>query len=425
MKKCFLYAFAAMAAVSALTSCGDNDDPNVPGSGLEQKSYTSANGLTLSLNGQPVAGKSVTFSPAADGTATITLAGEPFDLSGIFGGETKADQTDPLTFPTSGVLPGSPSTEIKVTLTGDASNCSFEGDGETDYCTFSYQGNASGDALEFALSDVKLKNTSLAGTWELPSLSYIDPDWGYESKNLFNVARAVWKSQKNFSIQLSPDSAPLEMPAGTILQMTLAMPLMQPDEDGNPTMSVADMLALSLNTVTFGEDGSLTARYLDSKTGEMTDAPAGLAQYVVDGDGTLRLFLNPGAIIANAMAPASKSTRAADLTIVVESLLQQLVPMLSNGIPLCYGDAFVNANGDVNPDSAVKAFYLGTKTLKPILTAVAPLFSDKEFVDGIVNSAAQDPAMKDKAPMLSGILTSLPDVINGTETIELGINLKK
>ena len=50
-------------------------------------------------------------------------------------------------------------------------------------------------------------------------------------------------------------------------------------------------------------------------------------------------------------------------------------PMLSNGIPLHYGAALLDPEGNVNEDANVKSFYLGTETLLPILETVKPLFA--------------------------------------------------
>ena len=142
----------------------------MPGSSLEQKTYNGTDALTLNYNGSPLVGKTVTFTPGTGDNATLTLAGEALDVTQIMGMMTRESENPSLALPTAGVLPGSPSLSIPVKLQGDPDNCTFEGSGETDYCTYSYSGSVTEDACEFNLSDVKLKNTSLAGSWTVPAL---------------------------------------------------------------------------------------------------------------------------------------------------------------------------------------------------------------------------------------------------------------
>lgn len=421
MKLKFIYALAIAGALSTFTSCSD-DDP-APGSSLEQKTYSSNEGLTLNLNGAPLIGKTVTFTPGTDGNATVTLAGEPLDPSQIMGMLTRESMIQTLHTP--GVLPGSPSVSIPVELKGDANNCTFEGTNETEYCTYSYSGSVTADNFEFNLSDVKLKNTSLAGTWTVPNF-YDDPENEY-SGNAFNVARVVWDadSMANILFDLGPDMPPyiMKLPISTVLQMALVTPMFNPDEDGNATTNPLQMLNMVLYNVTLSESGDVTAKYLDVKTGEITTAPTGLAQYVVESDNTIRLFLNPAAIIANSVANTKAKTRAADITIIVENLMKEVIPLLSQGIPVKYGPAIADYDGNLSEDAT--SFYLDTKTLLPLLNVFAPLFSDEEFVKSIAEEAAKDPSMAGMAGMLPGILNSLPDIIGSTTKVEIGINLKK
>lgn len=413
MKLKFIYALAIAGALSTFTSCSD-DDP-APGSSLEQKTYSSDD-LTLNFNGAPLIGKTVTFTPGTDGNATVTLAGEQLDPSQIIGMLTRESLIQ--TLHTAGVLPGSPSVSIPVKLNGDANNCTFEGTNETEYCTYSYSGSVTADNFEFNLSDVKLKNTSLAGTWTIPSLKWINPDWGYEEDNLYNVARVNWVAENGIDVGFG-----VPFPISTIVSMALALPLISV---GDEAVSPVVMLTNVLHSVTFAEDGTLTARYVDTKTGETTDAPAGIAQYVITSEGNIRLFLNPAAIIANSvMASKGRSTRAIDVIQLVESLMQQIAPMLSGGVPITYGQAIADRDGNLNEDPNVKSFYLGTETLLPLLKAIAPIFTDEDLVNSLVEEASKDPNMGDMAGMLPNVLSALPGVIETTSVVEIGINLKK
>lgn len=331
----------------------------------------------------------------------------------IGGGATPTADTDSdatLEVPTAGVLPGSATVTIPVALSGDAGECTFSGRGETDYCTFNYSGSANETNMDFNLSDVKLKNTSLVGTWTVPDFE--------ASNNFYEIARVVWKSEKG--VELFPGFA---MPIESIVSMTLLIPMFEPDAEGNPTKNALQMLQASLKDVTFAEDGTLTATYVDHVTGLTVKSPAGIAQYVIDGEGQLRLFLNPAAIIANSAKAAVAKTRALDISLLVEGMMRDLLPMLTEGVPVKYGKAIIDSDGNESND--LTAFYLGTETLLPLLKTIAPIFEDEEFVQSIVEAASKDPAMGSMASMLPGILKALPGIIDSTSQIELGINLKK
>ena len=111
---------------------------------------------------------------------------------------TKADSaTEGLSIPTAGVLPGSPSVVIPVKLEGEADSCTFKGTGETDFCTYSYSGYATPENFKFDLSDVKLKNTSLAGTWTIHPLKVDDEDG---SEYPFNTLHVDWVSEKGIDL---------------------------------------------------------------------------------------------------------------------------------------------------------------------------------------------------------------------------------
>ena len=115
---------------------------------------------------------------------------------------------------------------------------------------------------------------------------------------------------------------------------------------------------------------------------------------------------------------------------VAENLLPKLIPLLSQGFPVNYGPALVpdEVEDDLmvpSTDPNFVSFYLDTNTLLPILKDIAPLLGDDDVVNFIVQAASQDPDMGFMASMLPPILKSLPDVINTTSKVELGLNLQK
>ncbi len=182
------------------------------------------------------------------------------------------------------------------------------------------------------------------------------------NNNAFDQLRVKWQAEKQ--VELMPGYA--ECPVETILGMTFVMPIL-PGEESGKNVSLLQMYTMLLNNVTFGEDGSVTALYtdLDAETPGRAEAPKGLAQYVVADNNTIRLFLDPYAIIKATMTLAR--SRAIDTTAMIEGLLTQLIPMLSNGIPLHHGAALLDRRQRQRGDANVKSFYLGTETLLPIL----------------------------------------------------------
>ena len=178
----------------------------------------------------------------------------------------------------------------------------------------------------------------------------------------------------------------------------------------------------------------MTARYLDTEaeTPAETTSPKGLARYVVKDDNTILLFLDPAAIaVANADVPKKAKTRAdLDIDALLNQVMTEIVPMISNGLPIHYGKSIkLDENGE-NPteidDPNIVSFYLGTETLLPILKMAAPILSDPDMIDAIVAIASQDPTMGGMASMmLPGMLQALPEIVDQTTTVEIGINLTK
>jgi len=421
MKKFFIYVLVAVFYVGCMTSC-DSDDPVVPGEKLVEKSYTSAEGLDLKLNDQPLVGKTITFTPGTGDNATITLEGEKFDINSIIGGvapTTRENANTGLMIPTAGVIPGSPVVNIPIKLTGSGEECTFEGSYETEYCTFNYFGSINAETVHFDISDLKLKNTSLCGTWKVPTFDTYE--WSGVMPAFVN-----WQSNRGIDMGFGGD----ETPIGGIISMALLSGLLDDPFNEDGVISITDILPQVLKEVEFKEDGNIKAKYVDVESGNFEEqiSPDGVAQYVVNGEGKMLLFLNPQQIAAVVVKTATKAfgTRAeADLPTIIEGVLTNLLPMFQNGIPL----EFKRTADPFYPDSLyeepTRGFMLGTSTLLPIVKAFVPLFEDPEFIKGLVEKAKEDPDMAMMAGMLEPILKSLPAIINETTVLEIGINLTK
>jgi len=396
-KNLFYYLFAVICSVTLFTSCSDDDDEKMVNP-VPQTTFTGENGLQLTYNGAPMPGKKVTFTPDATNAqkATLRLEGE-FDLNGILGKAKSAAAREDVSMPTApGVLPGSPVVTLPVDLTINGDQCSFAGTSETDYCTFSYKGEVSAGAMELDLSEVKLKNAKLAGmTWKLEPYDETNPN---ETDPIY----LVWEAEKKVLGF---------MPIESVLKIALCMDLIAAGADNK--ISATDMLGTVLQDVTFMEDGNIVATYKDAANGgtEWTKSPVNLAQYVVENDNQMKVFLNPAAIIA----AVNNAGRAVDVQAVIQQAIQMLYPMLVNGVPVAFGQT----------DDALSV-YLNTELLLPLLkTLVVPLLSDEEVVAMLVELMKKDPDFGEMAGLAEPTLKAFPEIIESTTKVEIGLNFVK
>lgn len=396
-KNLFYYLFAVICSVTLFTSCSDDDDEKMVNP-VPQTTFTGENGLQLTYNGAPMPGKKVTFTPDATNAqkATLRLEGE-FDLNGILGKAKSAAAREDVSMPTApGVLPGSPVVTLPVDLTINGDKCSFAGTSETDYCTFSYKGEVSAGAMELALSEVKLKNAKLAGmTWKLKPYDKEDPN---ETDPIY----LVWEAEKKVF-----DFLPIE----SVLKLALRMELIAAGADHK--VSATEMLGTVLQDVTFMEDGNIVVTYKDAANGgtEWTKSPVNLAQYVVENDNQIKVFLNPAAIIA----AVNNAGRAVDVQTVIQQTIQMLYPMLVNGVPVAFEQT----------EDALSV-YLNTELLLPLLkTLVVPLLSDEEVVAMLVELMKKDPDFSEMADLAEPMLKAFPEIIESTTKVEIGLNFVK
>ena len=396
-KNLFYYLFAVICSVTLFTSCSDDDDEKMVNP-VPQTTFTGENGLQLTYNGAPMPGKKVTFTPDATNAqkATLRLEGE-FDLNGILGKAKSAAAREEVSMPTApGVLPGSPVVTLPVDLTINGDQCSFAGTSETDYCTFSYKGEVSAGAMELDLSEVKLKNAKLAGmTWKL------EP-YDETNSNETDPIYLVWEAEKKVLGF---------MPIESVLKIALRMDLIVAGADNK--ISATDMLGTVLQDVTFMEDGNIVATYKDAANGgtEWTKSPVNLAQYVVENDNQMKVFLNPAAIIA----AVNNAGRAVDVQAVIQQAIQMLYPMLVNGVPVAFEQT----------EDALSV-YLNTELLLPLLkTLVVPLLSDEEVVAMLVELMKKDPDFGEMAGLAEPTLKAFPEIIESTTKVEIGLNFVK
>lgn len=395
----------ALLAFMPLASCSD-DEPTV--SPLPEKTYTGNESLELRYNQSPMSGKSVAFIQNEE-KATLTMGStvSPGDLS-----ESLKGMPD---IPGPGVLPGTPVLSLPVNLKPDGGVYSFSGNGETEYLTYTYEGNVNASKMAFSFNDVTLKNQRLANTVWFPAPAEKNADGtGYKSLPL----HIVWECS------LPPL---LEGFDGTLQDaMTLLVTLPMIPAYGNTAyMSIAQVIENALKTVAFRPDGNAVITYMQSNNGaaQFAQAPLCMIQYVPLDDIMMNLYINPtdlmGQILINGSShpdlppnPFGKQSRA-DYTAPLAAAIQKLAPMLLQGFPLQYS---------LTPTEL--QIFFNTETLVPLLKdIVIPMLEDPEIQQMIMEKIAANPSLASHSVLLKALMQVFPRILETTTRMELGFNL--
>ncbi len=390
MKKSFLVLFGAvMLAMTALTSCSKESE-KIDAPVKSETLFSDLSGLKLTVNGREMTGCSVNYIPDANAgdKASMIVTGEIVQIpellssliSGIDLGGTKAVRTST----TSNVLPGAPALNLDVTLdvSGDAG--SFEGEGETDYCTFSYKGTVSSSKLVLNLSNVSMKNKALQNTTWKPAAA--GKNWGN-------------------TIGISSDSQ-----LGSLIEMLLQfIPVDIPEGQGN----LEQALCAVLRSLKFFDNGEWTISYLESwKTMSYTDVPRGCLNYVVTGDNEMRVFLSVGDILRlSEQIKAAKGTKAGE-----DNVLTQLVEVVSGIVANALTDG-IKINFEQKGDNLRLTF--DSELIMEIVTLLSTALSDQTIQAMLLGALGDDPTV---AMILPGLLKTLPDMVAATSTINLSVN---
>ena len=395
MKKNLLYLFTVLCTLSFFTACSDDDDVKV----LEGVN-ASFNGETLDLkySGSPLLGKEVAFDTKDGQTATITMQGtlDLSAISGLFGGGSKANL--PAISYAPGVIPGEVTTTLNnVVLTQVGETYTFEGTDEANGRTVKYIGEVKKDKMTLSL-DVTMPTNDLVGSWNVAPIIESD-DWGgaYKSQPI-NV---TWEAEPE--LEVFPGWS---MPMNTIVNLALVMPV-------KGELNAHKLLQRVFESVDFRADGNVVASYSDGDNiaaPQWQTSPLNIAHYCVK-DGKIFLYLNPDMIIKNI---TSKATKAGMENLPIAEMLTELLPMLSEGIPVAY---------TLNEGKLYT--YADTELMLKLLNLLTPMLENEEFIKEIVDAVKSTPDMESFAPMLESMLKQLPGIVAGTTKLEAGINFIK
>lgn len=406
-----IFAAGAILVTAMMPSCGDDNDITV--SPLPEKTYTGNTALLLGYDGAPMSGKYATFDQNGN-TASITFGStvSPSSLSKSLEGLPD--------IPGPGVLPGSPLLTLPVYLKTDGGFYTFDGEGETEFVSYSYAGKVNGERMEFDFSNVRLKDKRFAGTvWTPAPLEKNSDGITYKSLPL----HIVWECS------LPPLLEGFDGTVGDALTLLATAPVI-PVYGNTAYMSAAQAVASTVRTLAFREDGNAVVTYLKKADGaaQFALAPICMIQYLPVSGTRMNVFVNPtdlmGQILINnsshpdlppnpfgKVAADSRGETTADTGLL--GIAAVIAPLLSEGLPMDYVQ-----------DGNTLSLYLGTETLLPLVKEIlVPLLKNPEIQSAIITRISSDPTLAGQLPIIEALLKAFPDLIGSTSRIEFGINL--
>lgn len=415
-----------LAACSAAILLGACSDESTPLPSLKTATYS---GKTLAVNycGEAMPAKVATFTPSADGkTATLEMSGV-LDLSSL--GISGVPQ-----LPAPGVLPGSPTVSIPLTLTPtDKGVYTFTGSGETPHVTYNYSGELGEELLTVNLTDVKLKVGAMAGKVFKPRTL----------KATLADLRNPKDIESPFYIDWEIGTIPgLELDPGKLLTALTLAPII-PVYNGTAYSSIAQVFDQSVQTLAMLDNGNIPVRYYSSKEGatQLLTTSGNMLQYVVTGANSIQLYVNPLSAIGmwlvaqstptwlpsffdTAYADSIKQEIAnskpvttpdeADTAIrdaLVQALILAIQPALRDGVPLEFA---ATADGGVN-------LYLNTATCTRFISLLLTDLMKQPAVMARLGVLLAEAGLTEA--QVANLLQGLPAVLQATTRLNIGLSL--
>ena len=365
----------AAIIISAAASCSKEEDSSFP---VENGTF-SENTLILNYSGQPMVGKQVTFTanPSDASKGWIEISGQDWR---------KEENGSKLG--TSGAVPGMDVTRIDVNVNAEEDQMTFNGNGTQECNQISCTGSINEEGMKLDLNVLVAEN-SLQGTYHMQKLPQDPFCYNWEADGL--------------SLGMGP--AKIEMNA----VLNLILNQLQIKEQ-----TVAEKISAHLHEVKFMEDGNVMISYSRKDNLETpVTSPANTACYGKVKDGKFVLYLNPFAI----QKARDIQTKSVNLSTLISQIGGQVFSYLETGIPMSF---HTNSEG-------ITSVCIDERTLLPILKSLKPLFEDEEFqktLVGLISSALPENIGGMVGMLLPNLIRQLPDIIDSTRSILLGINLK-
>lgn len=376
-KSLILGAFALFMAGTFVTSCSDDDTPKVV-CPIEKTTFNDAKGLKMTYSGQPMLGKQVEFTPSeTDATkGVITLSGAPLIMSA--GRENVSDV--PVM---SGVIPGEKTTTINVDLKIENDVVTFEGEDLNEAGRkVAYKGKVTKDEMNLDLSVTMPKNNFAGSKWKILSKPQSEGDFPF----VVQWKHGVEKIEIDEFIKLLFATIPVE---DTLL---------------------LEYIPQVFGEISFLEDGNIQAQYKKSKNDkEWIDSPMNIATYSVTSEGNIVLYINAAQIIAGVEGNNSNIIQT------VFGIVPSLKSLLSDGVTLTVRK---NENGSTS-------VFMDENVLLPILKDVKPLFENEDIKAGIIEFVKKNagPLADFAVYLVTPILDAMPNIIDTTSDMEIGINI--
>lgn len=407
-----LYLIPALCVMAA--GCSDSNDEKLPE--LSEKTYSGLTELGINYDGAPMVGKTLTVTPSGS-EASFTFDSE-VDLSAL---SDALKVLPPVAGP--GVMPGSPVLTIPVSLKPDGGQYSFSGTGSTDFATYVYSGTLTDGKVQMDFSNVKLKDTRLAGkVWKPAPINSSATDYS-------SPLHIVWETSQ---------PGLLENFDGSIqdaLRLVANLPFI-PAYGGTAYMSPAQVIANGLKTICFNADGNLVVTYLQSANGaaQFAQAPLCMIQYLPLTESMMKLFINPtdlmSVIVMNNTnkpdipehpfgSPGHRLSRADNNASLpadkVIAIMQKVAPMLSEGFPMAYTETADKFD-----------LFIPSEVLLPLVKdVVAPLLADPVVQAMIIEKLEGSASLQPYLPIVKGMLVALPLILETTTRAEIGFSFVK
>lgn len=413
------YIVPALLAAVSLSACSNND--SAPLEPLQEKTYTGEN-LTLYYNGEIMPDKSVKISQSGNSATAEFFAS--FDLSqlsafGLSG-----------SVPAPGVFPGETVTTIPLDLKKGEEYWNFIGSGQTDACSFNYKGYANEKNFTIFFADVKLKTPAISpAVWKPAPIK---------------IENGIFTSLP-FFINWQYDPLPgVDFDLSPYLEALTTLPII-PVYNNTAYMSVSQAISLLLQTIGFTDDGNVFVTYISSIGGasHLAQTLPNRFMYLPIAADKVNLYLDPTALFGLMLMAGSTGTPAEDVKIigngiypsghvtevspgVLESIVKSeigkkvaaatlsvILPRLADGLTFEISEA----------DSQMHFCLDNQMAIQLLQQIVAPLLADDEALKAIEDYIAGNTNLKPLLPMLGKALQILPQALERTNVLQIGLEL--